>query len=48
MNARNARQFVETLLQAWRRLQISPTHLDLIKDLPANFTIVLLQHNADG
>ncbi|XP_014681729.1 PREDICTED: cilia- and flagella-associated protein 46-like [Priapulus caudatus] len=32
---------------AWQTLQVSPQHLALMKDLPANFTVVVLQHSLD-
>ncbi|XP_064631435.1 cilia- and flagella-associated protein 46-like isoform X3 [Lineus longissimus] len=30
---------------AWKRLGVSPSHLDLMKDLPANFNVIILQHS---
>ncbi|XP_071946706.1 cilia- and flagella-associated protein 46-like [Antedon mediterranea] len=33
--------------QAWKQLKINPNHLDLLKDLPVNFNILVLQHSED-
>ncbi|XP_060072788.1 cilia- and flagella-associated protein 46-like [Ylistrum balloti] len=33
--------------QAWKRLEVMPTHLDLIKEFPANFNFIILQHSPD-
>lgn len=31
--------------QAWQKLSVSQNHLDLVKELPANWQIVVLQHS---
>ncbi|CAH1258230.1 CFAP46 [Branchiostoma lanceolatum] len=33
--------------QAWKRLSVDLAHLDLLKELPPNFTIFVLQHSPD-
>ncbi|XP_072177207.1 cilia- and flagella-associated protein 46-like [Diadema setosum] len=33
--------------EAWKRLAIAPNHLDLLKELPPNFNIIILQHTDD-
>ncbi|XP_071793797.1 cilia- and flagella-associated protein 46-like isoform X3 [Asterias amurensis] len=33
--------------EGWKRLAISPQHLDLIKELPPNFNLIILQHSED-
>ena len=33
--------------QAWKRLSIANNHLELIKELPPNFNIIILQHTDD-
>ncbi|XP_033126439.1 cilia- and flagella-associated protein 46-like [Anneissia japonica] len=33
--------------EAWKRLKINPNHLELFKDLPANFNLLILQHSED-
>uniref|UniRef100_H2YF86 Uncharacterized protein n=1 Tax=Ciona savignyi TaxID=51511 RepID=H2YF86_CIOSA len=32
---------------SWKRLQLTPNHLDLMKDIPPAFNIVVLQHSPD-
>ncbi|XP_078492369.1 cilia- and flagella-associated protein 46 isoform X3 [Ciona intestinalis] len=32
---------------AWKRLQLAPNHLDLLKDMPSNFNIIIMQHSPD-
>lgn len=31
--------------QAWQKLAVSTNHLDLVKELPTNWQIVVLQHS---
>ncbi|XP_069140158.1 cilia- and flagella-associated protein 46-like isoform X2 [Argopecten irradians] len=33
--------------QAWKRLEVVPNHLDLLKEFPANFNFIILQHSPD-
>ncbi|OWF46298.1 Tetratricopeptide repeat protein 40 [Mizuhopecten yessoensis] len=33
--------------QAWKRLEVMPNHLDLMKEFPANFNFIILQHSPD-
>ncbi|XP_035825239.1 cilia- and flagella-associated protein 46 [Aplysia californica] len=33
--------------QAWKRLGISPNHLDLLKEFPSNYNFIVLQHSPD-
>ncbi|XP_052099636.1 cilia- and flagella-associated protein 46-like isoform X4 [Mytilus californianus] len=33
--------------QAWKRLIIQPNHLDILKEFPANFNFIILQHSPD-
>ncbi|XP_077992013.1 cilia- and flagella-associated protein 46-like isoform X2 [Glandiceps talaboti] len=42
---------IETHLQedseAWKHLTVNPHHMDLMKELPSNFTVMILQHSQD-
>ncbi|XP_022091640.1 cilia- and flagella-associated protein 46-like isoform X3 [Acanthaster planci] len=33
--------------EAWKRIAVSPQHMDLIKEMPTNFNLVILQHSED-
>ncbi|XP_052771669.1 cilia- and flagella-associated protein 46-like isoform X4 [Mya arenaria] len=33
--------------QAWKKQEVSTTHMDLLKDLPSNFNFLVLQHSPD-
>ncbi|BFY98171.1 hypothetical protein BsWGS_01212 [Bradybaena similaris] len=33
--------------QAWKRLEIAPNYLDIVKELPSNYILLVLQHSPD-
>ncbi|CAG5128472.1 unnamed protein product, partial [Candidula unifasciata] len=33
--------------QAWKRLEITPNYLDILKEVPSNYTLIVLQHSPD-
>ncbi|KAL3864704.1 hypothetical protein ACJMK2_006363 [Sinanodonta woodiana] len=33
--------------QAWKRMEVLPQHLDLVKEFPNNFNFIILQHSPD-
>ncbi|PIK55742.1 putative tetratricopeptide repeat protein 40 isoform X6 [Apostichopus japonicus] len=35
------------LYQAWKRLKISPQHMEIVKEFPSNFNVIILQHTED-
>lgn len=35
------------IFQAWRRLQVTSQHMELVKEFPSNFTFIIMQHSPD-
>ncbi|XP_071827819.1 cilia- and flagella-associated protein 46-like isoform X3 [Apostichopus japonicus] len=33
--------------EAWKRLKISPQHMEIVKEFPSNFNVIILQHTED-
>ncbi|RUS85833.1 hypothetical protein EGW08_006385 [Elysia chlorotica] len=38
---------LKTDWQAWKKMEVSSNHLDILKDTPANYIIIILQHSPD-
>ncbi|GFO25853.1 cilia- and flagella-associated protein 46 isoform x2 [Plakobranchus ocellatus] len=49
-NSRIFKDLVTTLhtdWQAWKKMEVPINHLDILKDTPANYNIIILQHSPD-
>ncbi|GFS07539.1 cilia- and flagella-associated protein 46 [Elysia marginata] len=33
--------------QAWKKMEVQPNHLDILKDTPSNYNIIILQHSPE-
>ncbi|XP_052228420.1 cilia- and flagella-associated protein 46-like isoform X3 [Dreissena polymorpha] len=44
---RSVETSLESDWQAWKKMEILPNHLDILKELPRNFNFLVLQHSPD-